>query len=236
MSTSWIPPAATGAGGLGMADWAIRKQPIKIKPAFVEKDDFNVGDRSVSDVPLPSSYPPMPAEQAGPSREQPDVKAESESTVVAEPELDCALATEVDHQLALLASALSEVAEISARDLSRIGDVAVELGLAVAGELAAGAVKLEPERVLSIVSEALELLSDEPEVRVRFHPEIFQQLEDAGLLEELRTDSRIDVRKDSSIKDVGCVAETDERRVDGRVRSRLERIQHLMMREETGEL
>ncbi|MCP4600073.1 MAG: hypothetical protein GY847_05965 [Proteobacteria bacterium] len=216
MSTiSW--PSAQGPrdSRIRNTDWSVRPTGEEVRPVFPQEEVPPI------QAPEPQfSLPPEPPQSPEPSvSPQPAVAPEAPLT------------SEVDHQFALLAGALSEVVEARGREEKKRAEEVFELGLAVAEELAAGAIEIEPQRVLVLIAEATELLGETRNLRVRFHPALFEHLDSAGLLEDLRSSGQIDIRPDGAVDDIGCIVESNAGRVDARVRARLGRLRHTLKQE-----
>ena len=139
---------------------------------------------------------------------------------------------ETKERLALLAAALEEVAEARRLERTHTVELIVELALAVAGELAMGALAAEPARLERLVAEAVGLTDDEQRVRVRLHPEVIALFEASGSFARLAQGPRVAIEADPAVGPHGCVVESGVQRVDGRVSARIERLRALLRSEE----
>jgi flagellar biosynthesis/type III secretory pathway protein FliH len=134
---------------------------------------------------------------------------------------------EVDRSLEKLGKVIEQVAEAGATERKRAKEQTVEIGFAVAQELAAGAIGAEPERVASLVGSAMSLLMGEGPFRVRLHPDLFKAMQEKGLLARLVEGSKVTVSPDPGLEESGCVVESDSRKVDAGVQTHLRRLRHL---------
>ncbi|MCP4676910.1 MAG: hypothetical protein GY854_15615 [Deltaproteobacteria bacterium] len=214
-SVSWPPADALGTTLPRTASWSVKEHIEEVRPVFPGEEAQKIPP---SEIPFSS-----PPEAVLPHLEPPP----EPEPVVKEP-----LSGENDHRFVLLAEALNEILEAGQRETVKLAEEVIELGLAVAEELASGAIQAEPQRILSIVSESLELLGDAHDVQVRLHPDLFEELERNGLLDELREAGRGTIRSDSSVEAAGCIVESNAGRVDARVRARLTRLRHALKQEE----
>lgn len=140
---------------------------------------------------------------------------------------------EIEDDARRLQNAIESVLHIEKRQEARITKEIVEISLALAEELVAGALEVEPERLLDIAKESLSLLSDSKECIVRVHPLVHKKLEELGMWETLKEDSRVTIKPDSAVGEgPGCVIESNKGRVDARVRERLKRARYLFARDE----
>ncbi|MDD5307694.1 MAG: FliH/SctL family protein [Deltaproteobacteria bacterium] len=214
MSTGSWPPAAQGRpAGSKAVDWIVKRPVPSEHPAFA------TATGKPSDARSGASKDPARA-----APEQPE--AEAKGRARPEPELAVRI-EEMDRSLDLLARAITQVAEAGKLERRRAQEQTVELGFVVAGELAAGAIEAQPERVAELVRGAFELLIGEGPLRVRLHPDLYRRMEGKGLLAGLAGDAEVAVRPDPALDEAGCVVESDVRKVDAGVRTRLQRLRHL---------
>ncbi len=232
MSNSWTSPGDPRLNEATPVEWntpGVTPTPV---PAFEKSPHMPNHDAP------PSLDSPPQGTNAAPGQDEeipnsPLPQSDSEPAMTP-PAVDPALIMEVQHQLALLASALDEVATANEEEQQRMVNQVLELGLALAGELAGGAIEIEPERLSGIVKEALTLMEEGAIVHVRIHPEIFGKLNEADLLEDLKNNPRIQIHQDRRIGEIGCVIENQYKRVDARVQSRIKQVRHLLKQELEG--
>ncbi len=215
-SISWPSTSTPRRSQIRDTDWSKRQAVEEVRPAFVDEEIQPVfpADPPFSAPPEPVVPPPEP--------EFPEPPPQASAPP---PEI---LTNEFDHQIVLLQEALSEVAEAQQREAAKAAEEVLELGLAVAEELAGGAIEVEPKRVLKLINEAFLLLADARALKVRLHPTLYSRMEEAGLLAELDVGGKVAIRPDPGVGDDGCVVESDAGRVDASVRSRLSRLRHLL--------
>jgi flagellar biosynthesis/type III secretory pathway protein FliH len=105
---------------------------------------------------------------------------------------------------------------------------ATDIGLAVAEELAGGAIAAEPARVLAIVDEAARRMDPDAPIRIRVAPAMLERLSALEGLDEGRIWRGMALVPDENMEPSGCVVETDFQRVDARIRSRISKLRHLL--------
>jgi len=183
--------------------------------ATQEDDQHSLPPPSPEPEPIPEPPPPPPA---------PDPQ----------PEIDKArlLAKELEKQLGVLGSAISEAQKAASEGYFDYRDEVLDLALAVAGELAGGAIEADPERIISVLDEAFELLGRDRVLRVYLNPELYEQTEIAGVLDELKSNPQIKVCSDRNVGDIGMIIESDRGRIDARIQSRLGKLRHALNAEE----
>lgn len=220
-------------GSRPSADWLQKKNDNDVRPAFAEDpveavspiDEVGAPQR---DSVAPGSYglPSRPPVGRVPAQDPAPQAAIPEPPPPAEPPPE--LIAELERYLVALDSSLKQL-EAARRQMGRqAAEQAVEIGLAVAEELASGAIEVEPSRVLDIAGEAVEAMAGDGPVDVRVMPEIYRLLLDNGFLEGFADGSRMSLRPDPSVGDLGCIVDGAYGRVDGRVKSRLARLRHLL--------
>lgn len=123
-----------------------------------------------------------------------------------------ALLAEATGQLAAARQALAEVHE---------ADMA-EIALRLAGEVAGGAIAVEPERVAALAREAVSLLADADSITLRVGVELLPIMQEAvESLENLSGAASVVVVGDQTLDGGACIVESDLARVDLRVEQRL---------------
>lgn len=230
-SISWTKkPGGAGAG----ADWLSGKKDQEVRPAFVGRPVEPVSPPKEVDAPRRDSAAPLDYGAPTGSPVQPGAQDPGSQPSVPEPapppppEPPPELIAELERYLAALDSSLKQLEGVRRQMGRQVAEQAVEIGLAVAEQLASGAIEVEPSRVLDIAIEAVETMTGDGPVDVRVMPEIYRLLMDNGFLEDYGEGARINLRPDPSVGDLGCIVDGAYGRVDGRVRSRLERLRHLL--------
>ncbi len=210
---SWPYSSEPSAPEAQAADWTVRPGNEQAYPVFhnEESPPAQPNDPQISLPPEPAVPPPEPKPEPAP---------------------EAPLTGELDHQLTLLAEAFNEIAEAQNREKSRFADEVLELGLAVAEELAAGAIEVEPKRILILINEAIDLLAETRDLKIRLHPKLFERLDSLKLLEDLHLGGQVAIYPDNSIKDTGCIVESNAGRVDARIKARLSRLRHALIQEQ----
>ena len=124
-----------------------------------------------------------------------------------------------------LAAAVEQVKADQAEAAAELERRAVELGLALAQKVLAGALSVEPERVLDSVRGALRGIVERERIIVMVNPDDLEIVR--GAIEELRTTlggiEHCVVEAERRVARGGCIVRTPVGDVDGRVETKLER-------------
>jgi flagellar biosynthesis/type III secretory pathway protein FliH len=127
--------------------------------------------------------------------------------------------------LAMLATAASEVRSQQDAAAVELERRAVELGLALAQKVLAGALSVEPERVVDSVQGALRGIVERERIIVMVNPEDLEIVQ--GAIEELRTSlggiEHCVVEAERRVGRGGCIVRTPVGDVDARIETKLER-------------
>jgi len=127
--------------------------------------------------------------------------------------------------LTALASATEEVRAVQAANAAELERRAVELGMALAAKVLAGALSVEPERVLDSVQGALRGIVERERVIVMVNPEDLEIVQ--GAVEELKgTLGGIEhcvIEAERRVGRGGCIVRTAVGDVDARIETKLER-------------
>ncbi len=132
--------------------------------------------------------------------------------------------------LAALAAAV-EAVEASRVELSeRLERRAVDLGLALGEKVLAGALDVEPERVVESVRGALRGILDRERITVLVNPEDLELVREAmdGLKASLGGIEHLVVEAERRVGRGGCVVRTREGDVDARLETKLERAREVI--------
>jgi flagellar assembly protein FliH len=132
--------------------------------------------------------------------------------------------------LAALTQAAAELAAMREQEGDALERDAVELALQLAEKVLAGAVTVEPERVIDVVRGALRRLAERRRVTVLVHPEDLELVRAAadGLAAELGGIEHCDVQAERRIGRGGALVRTDEGQVDACVETQLARARELV--------
>ena len=165
-------------------------------------------------APEPPKAPPPPPPQAPPP---PPGPSPAQLKQIAE----------ADELLRALSGSLEALSEATHKEVGRIAEEILEISLAVAEELAAGAIEADPNRILALIIASLEMVGADQNVKVFLHPTAHEGLRSRGLLDNLTARGGITLIPDPKISDAGCIVESPLGRVDARVRARLNQLRHL---------
>ena len=188
--------------------------------SWLERESSPV--RLMYEPPKPPAPPPSPEVEQAPQAPKPPAPPPGPS-----PE-ELRLKAECEQLLATTTAVLNELREAARFEISKSAEMITEIGLCVAEELAAGAIDIDEKRVVELVSEALDLLNSEREVKVYLNPTLYEKLAEGGYLETLRKEHQITIRSEARVADRGCIVESPMGQVDARVRSRLRQLRHLI--------
>src|SRR4051812_43412711 len=127
--------------------------------------------------------------------------------------------------LAALGAAVEETRRRRAAAAEALGRRAVELGLALAQKVLAGALRVEPERVLDSVQGALRGIVERERVIVLVHPDDLEIVR--GAAEELKASlggiEHCVIEAERRVARGGCIVRTPVGDVDARIETKLER-------------
>jgi flagellar assembly protein FliH len=140
---------------------------------------------------------------------------------------------EIALALSALRSARDELDAAREEMIERVERGAVELALSLTEQIVAGAVEVQPERVLDVVRGALRRLVDRHRITIVVNPDDLALLTDA--LGELRTElggiEEATVQGDRRIARGGAVVQTTEGALDVELQSQLERARAIAVQE-----
>jgi flagellar assembly protein FliH len=110
---------------------------------------------------------------------------------------------------------------------------AVELAVQLAEKIVAGALAVEPERVLDVVRGALRRLAERRRVTVLVHPDDLELVRSAaaGFAAELGGIEHCEVQAERRLSRGGAVVRTDEGQVDASIETQLARACELVAAE-----
>lgn len=129
-----------------------------------------------------------------------------------------------------LRAAAAEVEAVRDRTAAAVERDAVELALHVAEKVVAGALAVEPERVLDVVRGALRRLSERRRVTVLVHPDDLEPVRTAavGFAAELGGIEHCEVQAERRLSRGSAVVRTEEGQVDASVETQLARARELV--------
>lgn len=136
----------------------------------------------------------------------------------------------LDAALGALAAALAGVEEERSAAVEALERDAVELALALAEKLVAGALAVEPERVVAVVHGALRRLAERRRVTVLVHPDDLELVREASerFAAELGGIEHCDVQAERRVARGGAIVRTEEGQVDASVETQLARARELV--------
>jgi type III secretion protein L len=137
------------------------------------------------------------------------------------------LKEEYEHRIDLMCAALETISQTNAVLTDSLTRQVADMGLELAGHLARGAIETDPERVMSIVAEAVKTLGERHSVRIRVHSTVFNALRERGADKTLAASAAAELLPDDSVDSAGCIVESTGRKVDAQLRSLLAQARRL---------
>jgi flagellar biosynthesis/type III secretory pathway protein FliH len=140
-----------------------------------------------------------------------------------------AVQAEAESSLGALGSAVQSVIELQSQVIASLERDATELALAVSEQILAGALSVEPERVLDVTRNALRHLAERRRVIVVVNPGDLELVSEAA--ERLRTElggiEHLAVQSDRRIGRGGAVARTEAGEIDAAIETQLARAREI---------
>jgi flagellar assembly protein FliH len=140
---------------------------------------------------------------------------------------------QVDAAAQALEAALAELARVGEEQAAALERDAVALALELAGKVLAGALEVQPERVLDVLAGALRRVAERRQVVVVVDPADIELVRDA--LAELQSQiggiDRCELQADRRVGAGGTIVRTRESEVDASVLTQLERARELVRAE-----
>jgi flagellar assembly protein FliH len=136
----------------------------------------------------------------------------------------------VEPALAALQQAAAEMHADRDAAAERLERQAVELAFALAEKVLAGALAVEPERVVESVRGALRGLVERERITVLVHPDDLELVREAmdGLRATLGGIEHCEVQAERRVARGGCVVRTPDGDIDSRVETKLERAREVV--------
>ncbi len=183
------------------------ERPIDV--SWMTPQRRNVCDMFGSRPVAPPSPPPKAAPPPGPSPEQLKLIADAKEV------------------LRLVEGSLAELSDATRRETGRIAEEIWNIATAVAEELAAGAIEADPNRVVALILQSLELIGMDQDIKVHLNPKIFEQMRTQGHLDALKAKGGLTLIPDPKLQDVGVIIESPIGRVNAGVHARIQQLRHL---------
>jgi flagellar biosynthesis/type III secretory pathway protein FliH len=134
-----------------------------------------------------------------------------------------------------MAAAVEQLRQLEAEAADRVEPHAVELAMRVAEKVVAGAIEVEPERVLDVVRGALRAIVERERIVIQVNPEDLAILREG--LDELAGSlggiEHVEVQEERRVKRGGAVVRTTVGEIDAKISTKLERA-HAAIVEELG--
>ncbi len=138
--------------------------------------------------------------------------------------------TDAQPAVAALASSLEAIEQLKAQMIAELEQDAVEMALRLAEQIMAGALSVEPERVLDVGRNALRHLSDRRRVTLVVNPEDLELVSDCvdRLQSELGGIEHLAVQSDRRIGRGGAIARTESGEIDSGIDAQLGRAREIV--------
>jgi len=137
---------------------------------------------------------------------------------------------EVDSSIAALAAALGEVAQLREQLISQLEHDAAEMALGLSEQVLAGALDVQPERVIDVARNALRRVTDRRRVVLLVNPVDLEVI--SGAVEQLKGElggiEHCDVQSDRRIDRGGVILRTEAGEIDVSVEAQLERAREIV--------
>ena len=140
---------------------------------------------------------------------------------------------ELEPALAALGAAVAEMSALRAQVIGELESDAVALGLRIAEHIVAGAVAVEPERIVDVAGLALRRITERRHVTLVVNPADLELLSEAvpGLQSELGGIEHCYVQSDRRVGRGGVLARTDEGEIDASIETQLTRVREIVSSE-----
>ena len=137
---------------------------------------------------------------------------------------------EVDSSIAALATALAELRQLREQLISELEHDAAEMAFALSEQLLAGALDVQPERVIDVARNALRRVTDRRRVVLVVSPEDLEVLSESvqKLQSELGGIESCDVQSDRRVGRGGVILRTEAGEIDARIEPGLERAREIV--------
>jgi flagellar assembly protein FliH len=137
---------------------------------------------------------------------------------------------EIDSALAALAAAFADLEHVREQLVAELEHDAAELALRLSEQVLAGALEVEPERVLDVARNALRRVTERRQVILVVNPADLEVLSDSvtTLKAELGGIESCDVQSDRRVGRGGVILRTDAGEIDACIESGLERAREII--------
>ena len=144
-----------------------------------------------------------------------------------------AVRDELQPALTALSTAVAELGALRAQVIGELETDAVALGLRIAEHVVAGAIAVEPQRVVDVAATALRRITERRHVTLVVNPADLELLAEAvpGLQSELGGIEHCNVQSDRRVGRGGVLARTDEGEIDASIETQLARVREIVASE-----
>jgi flagellar assembly protein FliH len=144
-----------------------------------------------------------------------------------------AVQAELTPAVAALSNAVAELNALRAQMVDELETDAVALGLQIAEHIVAGAIAVEPQRIVDIAGTALRRITERRHVTLVVNPADLELLSEAvpGLQSELGGIEHCNVQSDRRVGRGGVLAQTVEGEIDASIETQLARVREIVAAE-----
>lgn len=141
--------------------------------------------------------------------------------------------TEVEPALRALAAAAKALQDLRDEAVAQLEGDSVTLALSLAEQIVAGAVEVEPERVVDVASQALRRIHDRRSVTLTVNPSDLEVMAGsvAALQSQLGGIEHLNVQADRRVGRGGVLARTAEGEIDASIETQLQRAKEIVVAE-----
>ncbi len=144
-----------------------------------------------------------------------------------------AVRAELEPALTALSAAVTELGALHAQVVSELESDAVTLALRMAEHIVAGAMQVEPERIVNVAGLALRRITERRRVTLVVNPADLELLSEAvpELQAELGGIEHCNVQSDRRVAPGGVLARTDEGEIDASIETQVARVREIVAAE-----
>ncbi|MGH2891497.1 MAG: FliH/SctL family protein [Solirubrobacteraceae bacterium] len=141
--------------------------------------------------------------------------------------------TEIEPALRALAAAAKALQDVRDEAVAQLEGDSVELALALAEQIVAGAIEVAPERVVDVAAQALRRIHDRRNVTLTVNPSDLEAMAGsvAALQSQLGGIEHLNVQADRRVGRGGALAHTAEGEIDASVDTQLQRAREIVVAE-----
>lgn len=165
------------------------------------------------------------------------LQAETEFDARVEAEVQLRVRERLSHMVPALQSATKQLIDDREQILLQWETAAIRLSLTLAERIVRRELQIQPAAPRALIAEALQLTAGATSIVLRLHPVDVAEMEadSTDWRQFSNTSAQIKVIADSGVTRGGCLVETPEGEIDGRIESQLSRLAEELLGYEFGE-